>query len=177
MEALLKPKSLPKAALGCRNLGLLGEKLGNGFYFLHSNLWATGKTEEPAPWKTGGVTRPESVCEGGSPQEEVEVVARVTAAKSLDSRGRIKARGSSEHQAGPAEHKVILQHCEPGETCRSSLFPSLVATPYQKPRLGSGGGRVGGNEDPTPNLGFLSEIQLGGWWQNWTLNQVWSFAY
>lgn len=38
MEALLKPKSLPKAALGCRNLGLPGQKLGNRFYFLHSNL-------------------------------------------------------------------------------------------------------------------------------------------
>lgn len=64
------------------------------------------------------------------------MLACITAAKSHDSHGSLqiiqvatyKVRGSSEHQAGPAEHKAILQHCEPDETCLLSLFHSLVAT-------------------------------------------------
>lgn len=69
------------------------------------NNWRSDATRE----SLGGVD---------SPQEGVEVVVCITVAKPHDSHGSFqiiqvatwKVRGSSEHQADPAEHKTILQH-------------------------------------------------------------------
>lgn len=96
------------------------------------------------------------------------MVACITAAKSHEIHMNLhiiqvatyKVRGSSEHQAGPAEHTAILQHCGAGKACLLSLFPSLVATPAlmldrgwnQKPLSGRWGRRDGGNEDHTSPL-------------------------
>lgn len=81
--------------------------------------------------------------------------------------GHYKVRGTSKYQAGPAEHKAILQLCELCETCLLSSFPSLD---QPTPDAGGGlesettlawGGSDGSNENHLSFLGFLFAAQLG----------------